>query len=97
MAKPHQFPKANAYASHKPIVFCPKAKVLVLWNQNHKSAKPMSSLTDKVANWFDIQSQNHGWAGAVLAPTVGTRHHAGCLLVQHDSKVVLAVFVKGNR
>ena len=97
MANKHKFPKADSYAQNKPIVLCPKDTVLALYNQNPPGGKEMSSLTVKVAKWFDTQSRDFGWSGAVLSPTVGTRHHAGCLLVQEASKAVLVIFAANNQ
>ena len=97
MANKHKFLKANSYAQSKPIVFCPKDTVLALYNQNPPDGKEMSSLTLKVAKWFHKQSLDYGWSGAVLSPTVGTKHHAGCLLVQEASKAVLVIFAKENQ
>lgn len=94
MANTHKFPKAAAYALNKPVVFCPKDTVLALYHLAHPDIEPLTSLTVKIAKWFHTEAQSYGWAGAVLSPTVGTRHHAGCLLLA--SKEVLVVFVGGS-
>jgi hypothetical protein len=76
--KPYKFPNPETYALDKPVVFCPKERILKLYKQS--TGKTHTSLTSKIVLWFAKESKAKGWAGCILVPIVQTKHHAGCIL-----------------
>jgi hypothetical protein len=82
-----KFPVPRDYPAKDPVVLCPTERVIGLYKQ--ATGKTTKRIAKKITEWFAAEAKKHEWADCRFLPTVQSRHSAGCILLNPNSKSVV--------
>ncbi|MDL0441820.1 MAG: hypothetical protein GTN60_03820 [Pseudomonas stutzeri] len=74
VGRPYEYPSADARSPKDPNTFCPKEKILALYNQEHRSHRVRMS--PDVEAWFEAEGRKRKWVAFHFSA-------AGCTLIAH--------------
>ena len=81
MSKPHKFPDPKDFGRNDAVVFCPRKKILELYNQSPDNDREASNLSDTVQKWFDATARRNDWVACLPVKSVEKKSkYSGCVL-----------------
>lgn len=74
VGRPYEYPNADARSPRDPNDFCPRDKILGLYNQAHNTARVRMSA--EIEQWFEKEGRARKWVAFQFSA-------AGCTLTSH--------------